>query len=93
MSRSQSHSRKGVAKGFARTFQAVRSISEILLIQDMEYEKGFVIVIMSELDDTEVPDDLIIVSVHRLGVHRCGLEIFLIGYRNLSLIFGSVIYF
>jgi hypothetical protein len=40
MSRSQSHSRNGVARGFANASQAARSISEMLLIHDMEYEDG-----------------------------------------------------
>ena len=40
MSRNQSHSRKGVGKGFANASQAARSISEILLTQDMVYVCG-----------------------------------------------------
>ena len=40
MRRNQSHSRKGVASGFANVSQAARSISEILPIHDMVYDEG-----------------------------------------------------
>ena len=46
MSRNQSHSRKGVANGFANASQAARSISEILLIHDMVYDEGCWFVMM-----------------------------------------------
>jgi len=38
MSRSQSHSKKGVVKGAANASQAIGSISVIFCTQDAEYE-------------------------------------------------------
>jgi hypothetical protein len=46
ISRNQSHSRKGVAKGFANASQTARFISEISLIQDIVYDEGCCFFIM-----------------------------------------------